>query len=108
MGSLLGFFSMPDKSEDLSEGPRALLSIFMQLAFTSPQLVLTQGSDSWHIEELLMQARQDRYGPAKKALEAPLYGIVTDSQGNLSIQNLKSGSITFSEVGSEVPAPKPS
>ncbi len=90
------------------EKPRALLSIFMQLAFTSPQLFLTQGSDSWHIEELLIQARQDRYGPDKKALETPLYGLVTDADGKLSIQNLKSGSIAFSEVGSVVPAPKPS
>ncbi len=92
--------------KEVPKEPRALLSIFMQLAFTSPQLVLMQGEDSWHIEELLMQARHDRYGPAKKALEASLYVIVTDSQGKISIQNLKSGSIAFSEVGSVVPAPK--
>lgn len=66
-----------------------------------------QGDSSWPIDTLLMQARHDRYGPAREALEVPLYGIVRDAQGKVSIQNLKSGTITFSEVGSLVPAPKP-
>ena len=91
-----------------SEEPRALITLFMELALAYPELILTQGDNRWPIEELLMQARHDRYGPARKSIEAPLYDIVRDAEGKVSIQNLKSGSIAFSEVGSLVPAPKPS
>ncbi len=90
-----------------SEGPRALLTLLMELAIVYPELILTQGSDRWPIEDLLMQARHDRYGPDRQAIEAPLYGIVRDADGKVSIQNLKSGSIAFSEIGSVVPVPEP-
>ena len=80
----------------------------MELALAYPEVILTQGDNRWPIEVLLMQARRDRYGPARASLEAPLYDIVRDSKGKVSIQNLKSGTIAFSEVGALVPAPKPS
>ncbi len=91
-----------------SEGPRALITLLTELAIVYPELILTQGSDRWPIEDLLMQARQDRYGPDRKAIEAPLYGIVRDADGKVSIQNLKSGSIAFSEAGAVKRAPTPS
>ncbi len=91
-----------------SEDPKALITRFMELAIAYPEVILTQGGNRWPIEVLLMQARRDRYGSARASLEAPLYDIVRDAKGKVSIQNLKSGSIAFSEVGSLVPALKPS
>ncbi len=99
---------MSDKSRGApSEDPRALITLFLELSIAYPEVILTQGDNSWPINTLLMQARRDRRGPARESLEAPLYDIVRDAKGKVSIQNLKSGTIAFSEVGSLVSAPKP-
>ena len=99
---------MSDKSSGApSEEPRALIALFLELSIAYPEVILTQGDNSWPINTLLMQARRDRRGPARESLEAPLYDIVRDAKGKVSIQNLQSGTIAFSEVGSLVSAPKP-
>lgn len=89
--------------------PRALIAILGELALLQHKIVLTQGDRYWRIDDLLDQARRDRHRDAAQRdhLEALSYGVVTDEKGKLSIRNLKSGSIIFSEVGAVEPAPDP-
>ena len=87
--------------------PRSLIAIIGELALLKRKLVLTQGRKYWRVEDLLDQARRDRKAGAAEDLEALLYEITTDAPGKVSIRNLESGSIIFSEVGAVEPAPAP-
>ncbi len=87
--------------------PRALIAILGELALLKRKLVLTQGDKYWRIEDLLKQARKDRRTGSAGALEALLYVVEDDILGKVSIYNVTSGSIIFSEVGAMDPSLPP-
>ncbi len=92
----------------MADDPRALIALLGELTLLRPKLVLQQGTRYWRIEDLLRQARRDRRTEERRAeLEALLYGLSEDARGKVSIRNLQSGSIIFSEVGAVDPAPAP-
>lgn len=85
--------------------PRSLIAIIGELALLRPKLVLTQGPKYWRVEDLLKQARKDRKAGAAEDLEALLYAVEDDVLGKVSIYNVRTGSVIFSEVGAMKPAP---
>ncbi len=87
--------------------PRALIAILGELALLKRKLVLTQGDKYWRIEDLLKQARKDRRTGSAGELEALIYTVEDDIREKVSIYNVTSGSIIFSEVGAMDPAPPP-
>lgn len=87
--------------------PRSLIAIIGELALLKRELVLTQGRNYWRVEDLLKQARRDRRVGAAEDLEALAYAVEDDILGKVSIYNVTSGSIVFSEVGAMDPAPAP-
>jgi hypothetical protein len=92
----------------MADEPRALIALIGELALLRPKLVVEQGDRYWRIEDLLQQARHDRrMEEHRDELEATLYETSEDARGKISIRNLQSGSIVFSEVGAIEPATDP-
>ena len=88
--------------------PKSLFVLLGEIGVVRPYLVLQRGRRYWRIEDLLKFARKDLKSgdeQMKEALSYPAYVTHTDEIGKVSIRDVQSGKIQFSEVGAMELAP---